>query len=485
MAQHALSSGTPRGRVLFGLLDADGWTWASLKAAFWFVVMILLLGYLPDRAYYFTVFQTIDLGVQVWTPVNLCPPSNQNLPCPPPTGSALPWQPAPAELSLPAARVDGSLVQAGSNLLYIGGSDGTAAKADVYVSALVNGSTFDKWQPGPALPEPRANAAAIFLNGSVFVFGGDDASGKPTTTAYVLTPNADTGALGTWQTADAAKLPITLPAARAGEAVVAAPDGLILVGGNDGTSPVRSVWKSTLDKSSKLTAWQPNADLAQAVDKPVAALNGSTLWVIGGSDASGATRLVQRGDVGTSGAAGSAVTRWATPVDPNSSQNLPAPRTDAAGFLANGTLYVIGGRDGSTQHGELYWAIPDASGNIPEWKHLAASDLPAEGLSGSGVAVSGPIAFLVGGRTSAGLVAGAARSNLAPLPPFFQLGIAGATIPALAIQGEVGQQLGYLNAFGVGTVDFVLLVVIGWAYAHKDTVRAMRQRLRARREGRR
>lgn len=483
MAQQALSSGKPRGRVLFGLLDADGWTWASVKAAFWFVVMILLLGYLPDRAYYFTVFQTIDLGVQVWTPVNLCPPSNQGLPCPPPTGSALPWQPAPAELSLPAPRVDGALVQAGSNLLYIGGSDGTTATADVYVSPLVNGSTFDKWQAGPALPAPRSNAAAIFLDGSVYVFGGDDASGKPTTTAYVLTPNTDTGALGDWQAADAAKLPIDLPAARAGSAVVAAPDGLILVGGTDGTAPVKSVWKSTVDKASKLTAWQPNAELAQAVDKPAAALSGNALWVLGGTDANGATRLVQRGDVGTT-SAGSAVTRWATPVDPNGSENLPAPRTDAAGFLANGTLYLVGGSDGTTPKGELWWAIPDASGNIPEWKHLAASDLPPEGLSGSGVAVSGPTAFLVGGRTSAGLVAGAARANLAPLPPFFQLGIAGVTIPALAIGGEVGQQLGYLNAFGVGTIDFVLLVVIGWAYAHKDQVRAMRERLRARREGR-
>ena len=43
-----------RRRVLFGLLDADSWSWASTKATFWFVVIILLLGYIPDRAYYFT-----------------------------------------------------------------------------------------------------------------------------------------------------------------------------------------------------------------------------------------------------------------------------------------------------------------------------------------------------------------------------------------------------------------------------------------------
>ena len=51
MAGQALSPGTTtRRRVLFGLLDADGWSWASLKAFFWFIVLIFMLGYIPDRA---------------------------------------------------------------------------------------------------------------------------------------------------------------------------------------------------------------------------------------------------------------------------------------------------------------------------------------------------------------------------------------------------------------------------------------------------
>ena len=50
----------PRRRAFFGLFDADGWGWASAKAIFWFVTIIMLLGYLPDRAYYFTVQRTVD-----------------------------------------------------------------------------------------------------------------------------------------------------------------------------------------------------------------------------------------------------------------------------------------------------------------------------------------------------------------------------------------------------------------------------------------
>ena len=111
MAQTALPAPqhvTARRRAFFGLFNADGWPWAIVKALFWFVVIIVMLGYIPDRAYYFTVQRTVDVGVLGWSPVNLCPPENQTLPCPVPAGATLPWYPGPGEVSLPAPRTDGS-----------------------------------------------------------------------------------------------------------------------------------------------------------------------------------------------------------------------------------------------------------------------------------------------------------------------------------------------------------------------------------------
>ena len=103
MSQQALPAGQPvyRKRALFGLFDADGWAWAGVKAAFWFVLIIILLGYIPDRAYYFTVFPTIDLGLLAWSPVNLCPPENEDLPCPAPVGATLPFFPSPPDFRAP------------------------------------------------------------------------------------------------------------------------------------------------------------------------------------------------------------------------------------------------------------------------------------------------------------------------------------------------------------------------------------------------
>ena len=114
--------------------------------------------------------------------------------------------------------------------------------------------------------------------------------------------------------------------------------------------------------------------------------------------------------------------------------------------------------------------MPTTAGDLPEWKHLPASDLPASGLEGAPAVISGPNAILVGGVTSIGgvptVLASSTRANTAPLSPFFQLGLVGATVPGLKIEGEIGQQLGYLNAAGVGTVDFIILLLIGWGFAH-------------------
>jgi hypothetical protein len=488
MAQQALSAGTTRKRALFGLLDADGWGWASIKAAFWFVMIIMLLGYLPDRAYYFTVFSTIDIGLNPQTPpasyvtpINLCPAENGGMPCPVPGGAVLPWEPSPERISLPAGRTDGSAIQLGTKLLYIGGSDGQKAVSDVFVAEIVDGSTFDTWQPGPALPEGRSNAAAIFSGGSIYLIGGLGPDGKPQTTVWSLTPDSTTGAFTEWKTVDK----VALEEGRAGAAVVAAPDGLLLVGGANADGPTTTVWKSSFDTSGALTAWKANQELLQPRTDASASLIGDYLWVYGGSDASGPTATVQRGTLETPTApAGSPpgtaadpsfISSWAVA---EGETNLPVARTDAAGFTANGSLYLVGGSDGSAPKGEVYWAIPTAQGVIPRWEHLSQMDLPAQGLTGGAAVVSGATAFVIAGQTDSGLLGSAVRSNLAPAKPFFQLGPLGATIPALQIEGEIGQQLGYLNAAGVGTVDFILLLLVGWAFAHKARARAIIGRFR-------
>lgn len=483
MAQQALGTGmiVPRKRALFGLLDADGWGWAGVKAVVWLVIIIMMLGYIPDRAYYLTVNRAVELGTLVWSPINFCPPENETLPCPAPAGAVIPWHASPTELSLPAPRTDGSVVQVGTKLLYVGGTDGTAAQSTVYVSEVVGTGNFDTWTEGPALPEPRSDASVLLVSGSIYVIGGLDADGQPTNTVFILAPNGQTGELGEWK---AAPEELLLPEGRAGAAGLMAPDGVLLIGGMGPNGLVDTTWKSTFDeKTGALQAWEPEQPLVTAVADPGAAFVGDHVWVYGGHDANGPTALVQRGDVSPEAAEGfpenpdqGKVVQWAT----SESVNLPAPRDDAAAWSANGTLYLIGGSDASGPQRELYWSIPTNDGDIPEWKHLEQSDLPA-GVAGASPVVTGPNVVLVGGETSDGVVATSYRANVAPQRPFFQLGLLGATVPGLKIEGEVGQQLGYLNAAGAGTVNFIILLLVGWAFAHKERARGILHRVVRRR----
>jgi N-acetylneuraminic acid mutarotase len=477
MAQRALGTGTivPRKRAVFGLLDADGWAWAGLKAFVWLVIIILLLGYIPDRAYYFTVNRTIDLGVMAWSPINLCSSENEGLPCPAPRGAVTGWHPSPTELALPAARTDGTAIQLGTKILYVGGSDGKTAQPDVSVAQLAGTGNFDKWAPGPPLPKPRSDASVVAVSGTVYVIGGYDADGKPTTTVYSMTPDPQTSELKEWTPVEK----LVLPEGRAGAAGVAAPDGLLLIGGEGPNGPVTTTYKSLFDKNGALGAWETEAALQRPQADALVAVIGDFVWLYGGHDENGPVGAAQRGSVGREAAEGlpanpdeGKIIKW----DIDNAWNLPGARDDAPGWSANGGLYLVGGADNDGLRTELYWSIPTNDGKIGEWKHLSASDLNA-GLRGGSALVTGPNAVIVGGESTNGAVATSVRANAAPQSPFFQLGLVGATVPGLKIDGEIGQQLGYLNAAGAGTVNFIVLLLIGWAFAHKEQARAMMSRV--------
>jgi len=114
------------------------------------------------------------------------------------------------------------------------------------------------------------------------------------------------------------------------------------------------------------------------------------------------------------------------------------------------------------------------------YRSLPVSDLPAGGIQGASAVTSGANVLLIGGSTSGGILKSVERASTAPQEPFFQLGIAGVVVPALQIPGEIGQQLGYLSAAGAGTVNFIILAVIGWMYANRPKVRAWWNRRRGR-----
>ena len=127
-----------------------------------------------------TVGRTVDLGVLAWSPINLCPPTNETLPCPAPEGALVPVASlAAASSRCRPARTNGSVLQVGTQILYIGGSDGTTAQKTVYVAHTVGTGNFDTWTDGPALPAARAGASVAYVAGTIYLLGGTDEAGAP------------------------------------------------------------------------------------------------------------------------------------------------------------------------------------------------------------------------------------------------------------------------------------------------------------------
>ncbi len=483
MAERALPPGGSRRRAFFGAFDADGWTWAGIKAFGWFLLLVLLLGYLPDRAYYFTVFPTIDLGANVASPINLCPPDNADLPCPAPKGSVIPWQGNPAQLSLPQGRTDAAAIITGTNLYLAGGKGPGGVSAAVFRTSVSSDGNLTPWTTAAPLPAPRASAAVAALAGTTLVIGGADASGAATDTVYEAV--VDNGAITGWKARSDLKLPRPL----AGAIAIPGPTSIWLLGGQnaDGTYS-RTVYRAVADPTTgALGPWREQAALVMPAARALAfgAQVGNFLYVVGGQDAHGAQPSVFRLALDAKGEPAvdpvtHGVLGWSVSLP---SQALPAARTDPAGFVADGALYIVGGRDAAgTPTDSFYWATPDPSGNFPGgWQQLAQDNLGASGeaepRAGSAAVVTSGHAFVIGGDGRTGPSVATFRSDIAPRPPFFALGLVGMTIPALSIKGDIGQQLGYVMAGIVGGADFVLLILVGVAHSHHRATRRLLSRL--------
>ena len=470
MAQRALPSGTTRRRTAFGLLDAEGWPAAFWKALFWFGAVLFLLGYVPNLVLYLTIRETVQIGYNVISIVNLCDASNGDLPCPPPAGALVPWQASPPEVSLPEGRADAGAFQGGTDLFLVGGTTPTGVTASVLQTTTTEDGNLGPWAEGPGLPAPRTDAANVSVNGRPFVIGGLDADGKPTTSVYAATLTE--GKVTGWAEVEALKLPVALSGAMA----VADANGVWLMGGRTADGLSAATWRAGIKPNSdppELETWVEHPELAlpDSNGQPngrahaVAGLIGEFMYVVGGETSLGPSGEVLRLELDTEGqpartgaAPDSPVAGWGVSLGASS---LPAARVDAAGITNGGAIYVIGGHDGAgTAVATTYWAVPNAAtGDIAAWQTLSEDDLPGPRVAGAG-AVVGSFAYVVGGATNEGQLLDTVRADVAPARPFFQLGLFGATVPGLAIPGAIGIQLGEINAATVGVINFVILIAL-------------------------
>ena len=299
MAQQALGPGTavPRRRALFGLLDADGWAWASVKAFAWLIIIIFLLGYLPGSR--LLLDRRPDGRPRHPRLVADQPlPADERDAALPGAGRRARAVGAVARRSsnLPQPRTDGAAIQVGTQILYIGGSDGTTASADVYVAPTVGTGNFDAVGRGPAAARaarrrerrlrrrqhlrhrrPRRETAPRPTRSSCSARTARPARSASGTPADDLDAAraAQRGRRGDHRRTGCCSSAVAMP-----------------------TVPVDDDVEDAAQRAGRLGAWAKEAAARQRrrpTRRP--SLIGDYLWLFGGSDANGPVGTVQRGDV--------------------------------------------------------------------------------------------------------------------------------------------------------------------------------------------
>ena len=337
MAQQALPAGAVRRRAVFGLFDADGWSWAGIKATFWFLVFVFLLGYIPNLAYYFTVSNTVQVGYSVLSPINWCPATNEDLPCPAPAGAVVPWQTSPTELNLPTAVAGGVVAQSGVHIYLVGGTTAAGVTADVQTTQVGEDGNLLPWVAGPALPEPRSNATVVMMTGVPYIIGGLDAAGQQTTSVFM--GEIEDGELTGWTLQDGSPTTqaLTLPTPLSDAAAVPASDGIYLFGGLTPDGLTATVLYSAIE-DGPLTKWQPVSalPLPEARADATAVALGDTMYVFGGTGLAGPTNTIYRLQLDEGLPATTEEGKLIGWASAPTSQQLPFPRADAMSFSANG-----------------------------------------------------------------------------------------------------------------------------------------------------
>ncbi len=246
-------------------------------------------------------------------------------------------------------------------LYTVGGFTGRRSLDEIYVRK------GGAWSLAARLPRPTHDAAAGFLNGQLFIFGGGQAYSTRDLFRVQGTHTVRVAYLG-HPLSDAVARPYRWQGT----------DGLILIGGHGGP-PVRKVYFITGHGGH--TRWRTLFSLPVGVRYAAVAVEGSTVYIVGG--------LSLRGRVDTA---------WSWhpgEANPVRLPSLPHPLDKAAAFAWKGTVYVAGGllNGGRTSSDILAYRAGQVS-----WHIVGHMPIP---LADMGYVQNGRVAYLLGGMRSA------------------------------------------------------------------------------------
>jgi hypothetical protein len=235
---------------------------------------------------------------------------------------------------------------------------------------------------------PLQGLAAVQKNGRIYVSGGG-AAGSLNGTQYVsYTTILSTTNHNLTNWTGTSTLPY--PVSNHGMAVVN--NYVYVLGGQVGLVPTSTVLYAPITSNGSLGSWTRTQSLPDIRSDFASVVVSGTIYVIGGG---GTTNTPQSTVYYAKPNSDGTISSWQT-------ASFPLALMQEAAAAYNGTIYVIGGYDGTTWYPDVYYATPDSTGNIASWTHASVT-LQQNLILGSGASFGGQI-YVAGGAAQQGAV---------------------------------------------------------------------------------
>lgn len=231
---------------------------------------------------------------------------------------------------LPEACTGGKVFVSHNRIHLLGGRTASVVRNTVRTAIINSDSSLGIWTAGTAMPRLRFEGEVVVTNNRVYYIGGCEVVARtPTNTVYHSVINSD-GTLAVW--AAAAALPVNLSDC----SVITTRNKMFVIGGRTTTTPVASIYVSTINETTGITGtWTIAGNLPYGIMGHTATVIGQYVYLFGGTIATGPSSVILRAPIDANGDIGSWVEIG----------NLPAAVSNFELIVNRHKVFVLGKHD--------------------------------------------------------------------------------------------------------------------------------------------
>ena len=254
------------------------------------------------------------------------------------------------------ARETQATVTANGYIYVIGGKNSSNVSVnDVQYAKILSNGNVSSWSTATGtLGGVRDHPSAAYYNGYIYVTGGstNETDANAQDTVYYGKVGND-GNITAWNTGTA--INVSGSQKRWGHTTLAYNGYLYVIGGkNTAGTAQQTVYYAKINADGSIGTWASTGqNLQTGVARHSSMIANGYMYAIGGG-----ISTVQYARINANGTTAA----WQTGT------SMPASRTDAGIAVANGTVYIVAGNNGSSYLGSTYSGTIGSTGDITNWK---------------------------------------------------------------------------------------------------------------------